>query len=155
VTRNIRFVNNTCVNAGLVWSHAQRPDANGSHLMFYSNTAATSEFEVKYNVFCQVSDWGSRYTGGWKSLPEMDHNLWFSDQGVMANWFGKILETFQDYQTTTGLDRQSVFADPRFIDPARGDFRLAPESPARKLRADGGPVGAQSLYAGSTGLPKP
>ena len=93
VTRNIRFVNNTCVNAGVVWSHAQRPDPNGSHLMFYSNTAATSGFEVKYNIFYQVSDWGSRYTGGWKSLPEMDHNLWFSDQGVMANWFGKKIET--------------------------------------------------------------
>ncbi len=26
VTRNIRFVNNTCVNAGIVWSHAQRPN---------------------------------------------------------------------------------------------------------------------------------
>ena len=88
VTRNIRFVNNTCVNAGIVWSHAQRPNPNGSHLMFYTNTAATSGFEVKYNVFYQVSDWGSRYTGGWKSLPEMDHNLWFSEQGVMAYWFG-------------------------------------------------------------------
>ena len=26
VTKNIRFVNNTCVNAGSGWAHAQRPD---------------------------------------------------------------------------------------------------------------------------------
>ncbi len=36
VTQNIRFIHNTCIDAGVVWSHAQRPDRNGSHLMFYS-----------------------------------------------------------------------------------------------------------------------
>ena len=129
VTRNIRFVNNTCVNAGVVWSHAQRPNPNGSHLMFYSNTAATSGFEVKYNIFYQVTDWGSRYTGGWKSLPEMDHNLWFSEQGVMAYWFREKIGAFQDYQKTTGLDTQSVFADPKFVDPDNGDYPSCPRQP--------------------------
>jgi hypothetical protein len=145
-TQNIRFVNNTCVNAGIVWSHAQRPDPNGSHLMFYTNTAATSGFEVKFNVFYQVTDWGSRYTGGWRSLPEMNHNLWFSQQGIMAYWFREKIGAFHDYQKTTGLDTQSIFADPRFVDAVNGDFRLAPDSPARKLRPDGGPVGAESLW---------
>ncbi|NLX96118.1 MAG: hypothetical protein GXY83_08075 [Rhodopirellula sp.] len=146
VTRNIRFVNNTCVHAGVVWSHAQRPDRNGSHLMLYSNTAATSGFEVKYNVFCNVTDWGSRYTGGWKTLPEMSHNLWFSTGGVMTNWFGKPIENFQDYQKTTGLDSQSRFTDPMFLDPAHGNYRLAPDSPARAIRPDGGPIGAEMLW---------
>ena len=59
-----------------------------------------------------------------------------------------------DYRPT-GLDTQSVFADPQFVDPANGDFRLAPSSPARKLRADGGPIGAESLYSGSCVLPTP
>ncbi len=146
VTQNIRFVNNTCVHAGVVWSHAQRPNPNGSHLMFYSNSAATSGFEVKYNIFYDVTDWGSRYTGGWKTLPDMNHNLWFSTRGVMAHWFGKLLDGFREYQKTTGLDSESRFADPKFIDPAQGDYRLAPDSPARKLRADGGPIGAESLW---------
>jgi hypothetical protein len=146
VTRNIRFVNNTCVNAGLVWSHAQRPDPNGSHLMFYSNSAATSDFEVKYNIFCHVTDWGSRYSSGWKPLPDMNYNLWFSREGVMAHWFGKTIGSFPDYQQTTGLDRQSRFADPDFADPDQGDFRPSPDSPARKIRPDGGPVGAESLW---------
>jgi hypothetical protein len=141
-TRNIRFVNNTCVNAGTVWSHAQRPDPNGSHLMFYSNTAPTSGIEIKYNIFCQVTDWGSRYTRGWNPLPDMDYNLWFSTAGVMTRFFEKKIETFADYQSTTGLDAHSVFADPKFIDAATADFRLAPDSPARTLRPDGGPVGA-------------
>ncbi|MCX7825711.1 MAG: right-handed parallel beta-helix repeat-containing protein, partial [Verrucomicrobiae bacterium] len=42
VTRNIRFERNTCVNAGFGWGHAQRPDRNGRHLMFYHNPAQTS-----------------------------------------------------------------------------------------------------------------
>ncbi|NUQ61495.1 MAG: hypothetical protein HUU20_03340 [Pirellulales bacterium] len=146
ITRNIRFVNNTCVDAGVVWSHAQRPDANGSHLMFYSNTAATSEFEVKNNIFSNATDWGSRYTGGWKTLPDMNHNLWFSKAGMMTNWFGKKIESFPDYQKTTGLDSQSRFADPKFLDPGHGDFHLAPDSPARAVRPDAGPVGAESLW---------
>ncbi len=146
LTRNIRFVNNTCINAGTVWSHAQRPDQNGSHLMFYSNTAVTSGIEVKYNVFYNVTEWGSRYSAGWKPLPEMDYNLWHSDHGVMVNWFGKKIAGFDEYRKTTGLDARSRFADPEFTDPAGGDYRLAPDSPARKIRPDGGPIGATWLW---------
>ena len=36
-SHNIVFEGNTCVNAGFVWSHAQRPDPNGCHLSFYHN----------------------------------------------------------------------------------------------------------------------
>lgn len=145
-TKNIRFVNNTCVNAGAGWAHEQRPDQNGSHLMFYSNTAVTSGIEVKYNVFSNVTEWGSRYSSGWKPLPDMDYNLWFSNEGVMVNWFGKTITSFDDYRKTTGLDAHSLFADPRFIDAANGDYHLAPDSPARRIRPDGGPIGAEALW---------
>ena len=146
LTQNIRFLNNTCVDAGSGWAHAQRPDPNGSHLMFYSNTAVTSGIEVKYNVFCNVTDWGSRYSSGWKPLPDMDHNLWFSKQGVMVYWFRERIGSFEDYRKTTGLDAHSRFADPKFVDAANRDYRLAPDSPARSIRPEGGPVGAESLW---------
>ncbi len=145
-TENIRFINNTCVNAGTVWSHAQRPDQNGSHLMFYSNTAATSGIEVKYNIFYNATEWGSRYSSGWKVLPEMDYNLWFSGTGVMAYWFRERIGPFEEYQKATDLDAHSRFADPEFVNAAGGDFRLGPNSPARTLRPDGGPVGVESLW---------
>lgn len=146
VTENIRFINNTCVNAGTVWSHAQRPDQNGSHLMFYSNTAATSGIEVKYNIFYNATEWGSRYSAGWKVLPEMDYNLWFSGTGVMAYWFREKIGPFEEYQKATGRDAHSRFADPEFVNAAGGDYRPGPNSPARTLRPDGGPVGAESLW---------
>lgn len=146
VTKNIRFVNNTCVHAGRTWAHAQRPDPNGSHLMFYSNTAATSGVEVKYNVFYDVTDWGCRYTSDWKVLPEIDHNLWYSKDGIMAYWFRDKIATFDAYRRTTRLEAHSRFADPKFVDAAKGDYRLGADSPARTLRPDGGPVGAEQLW---------
>jgi hypothetical protein len=142
LTKNIRFVNNTCINAGIVWSHTQRPDQNGSHLMFYSNTAATSGIEIRHNVFYNHTEWGSRYSSGWKTLPDLDHNLWYSDRGVMVYWFREKVGGFADYQNKTGLDKHSLFAKPKFVDAAGGDYRLAPDSPGANLGPDGGPVGA-------------
>jgi len=146
VTRNIRFVNNTCVNAGGGWAHGQRPDRNGSHLMFYSNTADTSGIEIKYNIFSNATDWGSRYSSGWNVLPDMDFNLWYSSTGVAAYWFTQKIAEFDEYRRTSGLDAHSQFADPQFQDASQGDYRPAPHSPARQLRPDGGPVGAETLW---------
>lgn len=152
LTRNIRFVNNTCINAGTVWSHAQRPDRNGSHLMFYSNTAETSGIEIRYNVFYNHTEWGSRYSSGWKVLPDLDDNLWYSDSGVMAYWFREKIAGFAEYQQKTGLDRHSVFARPKFVDEAGGDYRLAPDSPGVNLGPDGGPIGADAASVDGAGL---
>lgn len=145
VTENIRFLNNTCLYAGGGWGRQQRPDPNGSHLMFYTNTAATKNVEIKYNIFYDYTDWGSRYSSGWKVLPDLNYNLWYSERGIAARWFNDKIADFEQYQTTTGLDADSRFANPLFLDAARGDYRLGPQSPARMLRPDGGPVGAESL----------
>jgi hypothetical protein len=32
-----------------------------------------------------------------------------------------------------GFDKHSIFADPEFVDPEHGDYRLKPESPALQL----------------------
>ncbi len=32
-----------------------------------------------------------------------------------------------------GIDANSIATDPLFVDPGKGDFRLTPKSPARKL----------------------
>ena len=39
----------------------------------------------------------------------------------------------------------SEFAAPKFVDPAKRDYRLAAGSPGLKLASDGGPVGARNM----------
>jgi len=148
-TRNIRFVNNTCVNAGVVWSHAQRPDRNGSHLMFYSNLADTEGIEIKYNVFYNSTEWASRYSRGWDPLPDMDYNAWYVPAGELCFFFQDHLpaDDVTGYREKTGLDQHSFFGDPKLVAPENGDYRLSPDSPVRDLRPDGGPVGASSAVA--------
>ncbi len=46
-----------------------------------------------------------------------------------------------------GFDRNSVFADPLFVDPARNDYRVRPESPALR-------VGFKNFEMGSWGITK-
>lgn len=45
------------------------------------------------------------------------------------------VETLDEWQSwlATGGDRHSIIADPKFLDPAKDDYRLAPDSPAFAL----------------------
>ncbi len=55
-----------------------------------------------------------------------DHNLYWRTDGQPLEFYG---ESFADWQAR-GLDRNGRVADPKFVDPARFDFRLQPDSPA-------------------------
>ena len=143
-TRNIRFVNNTCVDAGVVWSHAQRPNPNGSHLMFYSNHADTLGIEIRHNIFYRSTEWGSLYSAGWDPLPDMNHNAWYVPSGDLCFFFREHIrrDDVTGYRERTGLDRESFFGDPKLVDPENGDFRLAPDSPVDTRSPGGTPLGA-------------
>ena len=56
-----------------------------------------------------------------------DYNVYFNT--VEPGWGRKHL----DAQRRFGIEQHSVEADPRFRNPAKDDFRLAPDSPALKL----------------------
>ncbi len=76
-------------------------------------------------------------------LEEIDHNCLFSASGRFTARISQIrgengpergsrrvdLEEWRKL----GFDRNSVFADPLFVDPAGNDFRVRPESPALRL----------------------
>ena len=78
-------------------------------------------------------------------LEEIDHNLFWSDLGEFKACItigdhgkrtGKGLETrvlSLEQWRQLGYDVRSVFADPMFVDPDNGDYRVRPESPALKL----------------------
>ncbi len=74
--------------------------------------------------------------GDWK----LGRNLYWSTAGAPV-FAGRDFAAWQ----SQGNDAGSVVADPRFVDPARGDFRLQSDSPALGL-------GFQPIDLGQTGL---
>jgi hypothetical protein len=77
----------------------------------------------------------------------MDYNLYFDASGAPPR-FTRF--TFDEWKKK-GLDSHSVVADPLFVDPEQGDFRLRPGSPALKLgfkAIDLSVVGPRSARAG-------
>lgn len=145
-TFNIRFEHNTCVNAGYGWGHSQRQDPNGRHLMFYFNSARTSEFYFRYNIFYNATESFLRMGNDWRQGLVMDYNCWCQPKGIFV-WleflkFRFAHNQFEDYQRQTGLDAHSVFADPKFMDIGKLDFRLAQDSLARSLSERGVPAGS-------------
>jgi hypothetical protein len=70
-------------------------------------------------------------------LQELDYNLLFSDAGkfIAAHTPRKgstTHYTLEQWQAL-GYDKHSQYADPMFVDPGNGDYRLKPESPAHEL----------------------
>ncbi|MCC6857957.1 MAG: right-handed parallel beta-helix repeat-containing protein [Bryobacterales bacterium] len=143
-TENIVFEHNTCVDAGGGWGHNQRPDRNGRHLMFYSNTAATRGFVVRNNIFYDSTDSGLRMDTDWRAGMTLDYNLWFQKTGPLFSFLRRNFAADQlaAYRTASGLDAHSVVAKPRFRNAARRDYRLAPGSPGFKWTTEGQPCGA-------------
>jgi hypothetical protein len=59
----------------------------------------------------------------------MDSNLYWDEKTKTVQFAGMTLEQWQK----KGQDVHSLIADPDFVDPEKGDFRLRPDSPAKKI----------------------
>ena len=147
-TENVTFEHNTCVDAGYGWAHSQRPDRNGAHLMYYHNRAATTNFVVRNNIFCRATEWTMRSGLDWRQSLVHDNNLVWNEGSVpVIRWLeGQNLKLLGwDGYRALGFDPHAEFAEPKFVDPAKRDYRLAAGSPGLKLASDGGPVGARNM----------
>jgi hypothetical protein len=68
--------------------------------------------------------------GSWNDANvKLDHNLYWNASGNPVLFNGKTLEQWQ----ATGKDEGSIVANPEFVNPSAGDFRLKPGSPAAKI----------------------
>jgi len=65
-----------------------------------------------------------------ESPGEWNQNLYWHTAGADRLQFYR--RSFSEWQAV-GLDRESLVADPLFVDPAHRDFQLAPDSPALDL----------------------
>jgi hypothetical protein len=88
--------------------------------------------------------------GGKTPTVTLDNNVYYFPSGsgaVKWSYEGKDYASFEDYVKSTGNDRHSVFADPRFVDPGKHNFQLQANSPALGRGADLGRaiVGADDL----------
>jgi hypothetical protein len=73
---------------------------------------------------------GPALAGPWEKVTFVArNNCWWNAAGAAVTFAGQPLEGWQALGHETG----SVVADPRFVDAAKGDFRLRPDSPALAL----------------------
>ncbi len=171
-TSNILFEHNTCIDAGGSYGHTQRGgNGNGTHLMLFENPAATTNFVVRNNLFVratnhsvwQCDDWRPSAPGVHDGL-EMHHNLWWDVDGrrffdlcqrrywklpyrkTVDRTFDTGIANFAKYRAEMGYDDGSVWAQPKFIDEAKRDYRLAAGSPGiAGVSTDGDCVGARNM----------
>lgn len=68
----------------------------------------------------------------------VDFNLYFSNRTAnpVFVWQGRAYTGLDNYRANTGNEAEGLFADPRFLDAAAGDVRLAENSPAIDTGAD-------------------
>jgi hypothetical protein len=84
-------------------------------------------FILTNNIIC--FDSGTIFTGNWTGKGfTIDHNIYFDarDQGPHAQTDSR--KKFEAWQKE-GHDQNSLFTDPMFIAPEKGDFRFRPDSP--------------------------
>jgi hypothetical protein len=67
-----------------------------------------------------------------KGIRECDYNLYFHAGGAKLKVLGVPDQSLSRWRKM-GFDGHSLLADPLFVDAAKGDYRLRPDSPAFKL----------------------
>jgi hypothetical protein len=125
-----------------------------NHDRYFNNITVTTIAHQKPENdlnFSMGESFGEIYTliavpanGPW--LEQIDSNCFYSDLGNFVarvrfrreqddqNTDGKKAEKYSlEEWRKLGFDRNSVFADPMFVDPINKDYRVKPESPALKL----------------------
>ncbi len=130
---NIKIRNNTIVDATM-WS---------------TNFWSVSDLEITNNIFYRPcvdnKRSGALLLNDIKGSVVSDGNVFWSPNkehavgGTIRDIKSKVLKaskTLEEWQNLTGLDKNSIHADPQFVNYEKGDFALKPESPAKGKGAD-------------------
>ena len=114
--------------------------AGGSRQIHYDKSEAASiNTQVLNNIFAGSANaaiqfwvWDKSATKESLASHRSDYNLFFPpEKGNVAQVPpGKKLPALADWQKAFSQDAHSVQADPRFVNPTKGDYRLSDQSPA-------------------------
>ena len=127
-------------------------DSRVQYLIMNTNNAAGNR--IVRNVFYRNDPNGAwaMLFHGWNdnAVAESDYNLFYASDGAEPVIGASGLTTGQSFEQwrAQGFEAHSLLADPLFVDPHNGDFRLRPESPALGL-------GFQPIPVNEIGLPDP
>lgn len=109
---DLYFENNVCMNAGGGWSHSQRTDPSGSHVMLINFKAKKDKIFIRNNIFFNWTNYAVRYTP-LNFIKEIliDNNTYINDNGNIANVDGTLYNhatQFELYKKISGKDNKSV-----------------------------------------------
>jgi hypothetical protein len=140
-----------------------------NNTLYRNDTSDTGsgEFQMQFNMTNNVFENNIVYAGtrclmtSSKSGPvdsntssvAVDYNLYYCVSGAESSkwaWYPASYTGFSDYVKTSGNDRHSQFADPRFVDPSKNDFHPQVGSAAIRAGTNAGVrvVGEQDLDGG-------
>jgi parallel beta-helix repeat protein len=104
---------------------------NQMHLSNFDNNSTGQV--LRRNIFCYTAPNAVLVSAGRldEKVIQIDQNVYFHAGGKELLFRGGAA-SWADWQKR-GFDRNSVVADPRFVDPAHDNFALRPDSPALRL----------------------
>jgi hypothetical protein len=137
-----------------------------NNTLFQNDTKSTGsgEFQIQYyatsNVFknniVYASSQGlfiNNYTNSEPDPADVDYNLYYSSLSSSSAdflWNGTDHVGFSSYQSATGKDSHSQYADPQFVSLTTPDLQIQPTSPAVNAGVDLGPTVVGTLdFAGN------
>ena len=121
-TRDSRFSNNTC------YKNDTLGEGVGELWIQYAQDNV-----VENNIFYSTSQNVLVYSESGNTNNQLDYNLWYAEAGPDAAlfvWKNTEYQGFAAYQSGSGQDPSSLFADPALVDPDAADFHLGLASPA-------------------------
>ncbi|VAW24166.1 hypothetical protein MNBD_BACTEROID01-1589 [hydrothermal vent metagenome] len=115
-TKNIQFINNTCLGAGYGWGHSQRPDPSGRHVCIWQIPSNAEGIIIENNIFYRAKG-SPLYLASGGLLPmTVNYNDWYQDNdGQVTFELPNDIYTkgqFSQYKNMSGLDANSIIDDP-------------------------------------------
>jgi hypothetical protein len=125
-TRYNTYINNIIVGGGAIDVHS--PWANSNHTV--KNNILVGD--VAYSLF-SISNLATDIAS---KVPNIDYNLFYNSgkDPRICTWLQRNTNPFTWAQwKAAGIDKNSVVADPMFVDPDKGDYSVKDGSPALAL----------------------